>query len=156
TTQYTAVSVAAIGEPAPDPLRAALLVLTGFALIGLLVPLAGALGLPRLWRRDHARARGRATAPIDTPAGAGRVLLVGIAAAGIGALFPFGHPGLSQYYFLRSAMPYTALLAACGFAALVDARPSRRAIALFAAASAGGLAVALAVRGTVGADQPAP
>jgi hypothetical protein len=53
----------------------------------------------------------------------GVLLLAGLGAAGIGAACVFGHPGLSQGYFLVSAAPYLAILAAAGLSASLPRRP---------------------------------
>ncbi|TDC85868.1 hypothetical protein E1292_48550 [Nonomuraea deserti] len=42
------------------------------------------------------------------------LLLLGIGAAGVGAAVVFGHPSLSQLYFLEGARPYLSIAAVCG------------------------------------------
>ncbi|WP_425465356.1 hypothetical protein, partial [Nonomuraea mesophila] len=42
------------------------------------------------------------------------VLVLGLGAAGVGATVVFGHPSLSQLYFLESARPYLSIAAVCG------------------------------------------
>src|SRR5262249_62099021 len=67
------------------------------------------------------------------------LMLLGIGAAGIGAIFVFGHSGLSQVYFLSSARPYLAIASIWAVAASVTW--SRRLVpALVASATLGVLA----------------
>ncbi|MEU9830629.1 DUF2298 domain-containing protein [Streptosporangium sp. NPDC048047] len=47
------------------------------------------------------------------------VLLLGIGAAGLGAVLLLGHAGLSQLYFLRGAYPYVVLVAVHGLLTLL-------------------------------------
>ncbi|TDD13501.1 hypothetical protein [Nonomuraea diastatica] len=42
------------------------------------------------------------------------LLMLGIGAAGVGAAVVFGHPSLSQLYFLEGARPYLSVAAVCG------------------------------------------
>jgi len=80
------------------------------------------------------------------------VLLTGITAAGFGAVLVFGHPGLSETYFLRSSAPYCGILAACGFAVAVPAWVLRRRALPAALIGLGaGAAVASWVGGPLGA-----
>jgi hypothetical protein len=49
----------------------------------------------------------------------------GIGAAGIAAALFFGHPGLGELYFLRSASPYLTIVAVCGLATALPRRTGR-------------------------------
>lgn len=71
------------------------------------------------------------------------VLLLGIGAAGIGAVTLLGQSGGSQGYFLQSARPYLALAAVGGLAALLDGRSLtwRRGAALAGAVLTGALII---------------
>ncbi|NUT35249.1 MAG: hypothetical protein HOV79_19510 [Hamadaea sp.] len=133
-----------LGLPTAANRWSLLLPLTVITLVGLGCTWVGLIGLRRRWVTDP-----------------GVVLLAGIAAAGIGAAYAFGHPGFSQIYFLRSARPYVALLAAVGIAALVPAATAlvkRRDKWIYAALCAGalvlGAAVVTAVRSTIGQTRP--
>src|SRR5207237_1386408 len=46
-------------------------------------------------------------------------VLIGIGLSGVGAMWIFAHPGLSQSYFGKSATPYLAMVSAMGVAALI-------------------------------------
>jgi hypothetical protein len=147
----TTAGQAALGPPTPSDHWGALLVLALLTLVSWAPGLAGTIGLarrsaqrdPSIW------------------------LLVGIGVSGAGALFAFGHPGLSELFFVRSAEPYLALLAACGFAFLVSDRggaPPRLAwashrdrvsVGVAAFALALGVAAAYTIRATVGQAKPA-
>ncbi|MER6947323.1 hypothetical protein ABT294_25130 [Nonomuraea sp. NPDC000554] len=84
----------------------------------------GLLGRPRLLVR-----------PVVT-------LVLGMAVAGLGMALLFGHPHLSQIYFLQAPSPYVAMVAVCGLLHIVRrARLSPRAVVF--AAAAGMLAVYL-------------
>nr|BFE86347.1 hypothetical protein GCM10020093_089480 [Planobispora longispora] len=72
----------------------------------------------------------------------GVLLLAGIGAGGLGAALTFGHPGLSQLFFLMGALPYLAILAVYGLMVVVrHARLSRGTVV--AAAGCGVLAAFL-------------
>jgi hypothetical protein len=74
-------------------------------------------------------------------------LIAGVAIAGAAAAIFGTHPGLSQVYFLRSALPALGALAAVGLAELVRRCGARRGTWLVVAGSLlAGLAVALVVR----------
>ncbi len=86
-------------------------------------------------------------------------LIFGIGAAGIGAVFAFAHPNLSQYYFVVSSRPYVALAVAIGLAALVDLRGERgtrrrERITLWVAAVVLGAAAIYTVQDTIGRNAP--
>ncbi|HKD97027.1 MAG TPA: hypothetical protein VKB69_05420, partial [Micromonosporaceae bacterium] len=66
-----------------------------------------------------------------------------------------GHPAFSELYFIRSAGPYLALLAACGIAVLSAGLQPRRAALLVTCAGALGVAAVYVVRATAGATEPA-
>lgn len=112
-------------------------VVTMVFLCGWAVIWAGAFGFARrpAWLKDPAV-----------------LLLAGIAAAGFGAVVVFGHPGLSETYFLRSSAPYMGILAACGFAVAIPSRlrPGRAAAAALIAVGAGVWITAL-IGGPLGA-----
>jgi hypothetical protein len=105
TAKWTPVGIAVLGRAMPDNPWALLLVLNLLSLVGMAFAWAGAIGLfKREWRLDPSIH-----------------VIAGFAAAGVGGLYVFAHPGLSQSYFARSASPYLALLSAIGLAALVPA-----------------------------------
>ncbi|MBT2226407.1 hypothetical protein [Nonomuraea sp. NEAU-A123] len=86
-----------------------LLIVVAIYLVSWAAVWGGAVGLlhRRRWRTDPAV-----------------VLLAGVGMAGVGAVCVFGHPGLSQGYFLGSAAPYLTILATTGLAAtLPEKRP---------------------------------
>ncbi|MEV1169983.1 hypothetical protein [Nonomuraea sp. NPDC049784] len=57
------------------------------------------------------------------------VLMIGIAAAGLGAMFVLDHPGRSQVFFLWAAYPYIAIVAAYGLIVILrQAQAPRRSI----------------------------
>ncbi|MFC3820224.1 hypothetical protein ACFOSO_16630 [Planomonospora venezuelensis] len=86
------------------------------------------------------------------PARPGVPLMLGIGAAGLGVALLFGHPGLSQLFFLMAALPYLSAVAACGLIAVVrQAGTSARATVLAAAA---GAAAAFVVPALFGAEVP--
>jgi hypothetical protein len=95
---------------------------------------AGALGLLAKWRRI-----------LD----AELLLLIGVAAAGIGATMTFVQPGASQWYFFQSTRSVLGLLFAIGLAAVLPRRgalprgasPARIALLLAGAAAAGAATV---------------
>ncbi|MBO2452165.1 hypothetical protein J4573_34105 [Actinomadura barringtoniae] len=79
------------------------------------------------------------------------LLLAGIGTAGLGAVVVFGHPGLSETYFLRSSAPYLSILAACGFAVAVPSWVRRgRALPAALIALGAGAATAAWVGGPLG------
>jgi hypothetical protein len=58
-------------------------------------------------------------------------LLLGGSVAGAGAIVVFAHPGLSQWYFARTAEPLLALASVVGLAALIEVIDPGRRIAVF-------------------------
>ncbi|MGC5017373.1 hypothetical protein [Micromonospora sp. DT47] len=134
-----------LGTPTPENHWPTLVKLTGIALLACAFGLVGSVGLlRRRWLVD----------PVV-------LFMAGFAAAGVGAMYTFGHPGLSEIYFGRTARPYLAMLAALGLAVLLPTaaelgRRGRTALAgLLTLAAALGAGAVLAVRATVGQDRPA-
>jgi hypothetical protein len=79
------------------------------------------------------------------------LLLTGIAAAGLGAVVVFGHPGLSETYFLRSSAPYMSILAASGIAVAIPSWVRRgRALTTALIALGAGAATAAWIGGPLG------
>ncbi|MCG5217235.1 hypothetical protein [Streptosporangium sp. KLBMP 9127] len=106
--------------------------------IGWIAAFAGVTGL---WR-----ARGACE-------GAVVILCAGIGLGGVGGVLLLGHPSLSQFYFLRGAWPWLAVIAAVGlWAALREAPPRVRPVLVVAGAAAG-TAAALMIGGD-GAAEP--
>lgn len=95
-------------HPGQDEPPVLLLLVVAIYVVGWAAAWGGAAGLTRRrWRSDPAV-----------------VLLAGVGMAGIGAACVFGHPGLSQGYFLLSATPYLTILATAGLSAtLPQKRP---------------------------------
>ncbi|TMR21994.1 hypothetical protein ETD86_13290 [Nonomuraea turkmeniaca] len=79
------------------------------------------------------------------------VLLAGVGVAGTGAACVFGHPGLSQGYFLMSAAPYLTILATAGLTATL---PQKRPWLVVLPALAAGAAATWAVRSWVATARP--
>jgi hypothetical protein len=134
--KFSAAGQAVLGTPVaadPWPTLVVFALLTVLSWVG---GLAGAIGLARSQQRwDCAY-----------------WIIVGIGISGAGALFAFGHPGLSELYFIRSAEPYLAIAAACGLAALVRGVRSKRAAGLWAGSFVIGVALVYAVRAAAGAS----
>ncbi|MEU4533864.1 hypothetical protein AB0G15_03250 [Streptosporangium sp. NPDC023825] len=84
----------------------------------------------------------------------GVVLMLGVGAAGVGAVVLLGGPAMNQGYFLQGAYPYLAVAAACGF--LVVARGERASVLATACAAGAGVAVAHLVRTLSGVEVPLP
>ncbi|MFF3442977.1 hypothetical protein [Streptosporangium sp. NPDC002721] len=82
------------------------------------------------------------------------VLLLGVGAAGLGAVVLLGGPAMNQGYFLQGAYPYLAIAAACGFLAV--ARGERASALATACAAGAGVAVAHLVRTLSGVEVPLP
>ncbi|MDP9862970.1 MULTISPECIES: hypothetical protein [Streptosporangium] len=81
-------------------------------------------------------------------------LFLGIGLGGVAAVTLLGHPGLSQFYFLRAARPYLSIVAAAGVLAALATVPRRlRALVAGACVVAGG-ATAGAVRAAVPESPP--
>ncbi|PZG22590.1 hypothetical protein C1I98_36590 [Spongiactinospora gelatinilytica] len=78
------------------------------------------------------------------------LVCLGIGLASAGAALLFGHPGVSQLYFLRGGWPYLAVLAAAGLRAALARVPARVRPALFAVCPAGGAALAVETRSAAG------
>ncbi|MER6943527.1 hypothetical protein ABT294_05820 [Nonomuraea sp. NPDC000554] len=70
------------------------------------------------------------------------LLLVGIGAAGIGALLLLAHPAIGQLYFLEGARPYLSIAAVVGASAMVAARRDSWPLAVCALVAGAGLAYA--------------
>jgi hypothetical protein len=83
----------------------------------------------------------------------GAVFLAGVAVAGLLGTLLTSQSGVSQLYFLRTAFPVIAVLAAVGLANLVGRLHDRRAVVLVGAAGLLGL-VAFAVARAESADLP--
>lgn len=128
-----------LGDRAPT--TAELLVVTVLSLAAMLLPQVGALGVlgDKEARRD----------PVA-------LVLAGAAASGVGAVVVLTHPGLSQFYFLRTAVPLLAVLAAWGTLLLLERAP-RPAGSVATGAGIGVVAV-LVVRAVTGpvAESAAP
>ncbi|MFI7706009.1 hypothetical protein [Nonomuraea sp. NPDC049480] len=73
------------------------------------------------------------------------VLMLGIAAAGLAAVFVLDHPGRSQLYFLWAAYPYLAITAVHGLLVILRRARVSRGAALWAVAAGGIVAYALPV-----------
>jgi hypothetical protein len=104
---------------------------------GWLAPLAGA-GLLFLRPRPRSGRPG--------PADPATQLLVGMVVASIAVVLVFAQQGFSEYFFLRSGLPFAYLLVACGLVRIVEYVPLRTAIPRLAVAAAGGMAYALVSR----------
>ena len=142
TVKWTAIGQAVNGRQSPPNHWNLLVPLTLLGILAMAFGWAGMIGLlRRQWRLDPAVH-----------------VMLGFAAAGVGGLWIFAHPGLSQTYFARSATPYLAMLSAIGLAALIPA--GRRAPRWFAGLAAGGaLAGAvslLVIQQTAGKHAPFP
>lgn len=76
------------------------------------------------------------------------LMMVGILLGSLGVLFLFGHPGGSQVYFFRTAIPFIGVIAACGVSRLVPDRYKTLPITLsfLAAALVGWAAVVTVTR----------
>ncbi|MFD8564656.1 hypothetical protein ACWDOR_37645 [Streptosporangium canum] len=95
--------LAGLGEHAEPPLAS----LAGITLLYVLSWAVTWCGIAGLLRRPRSLAR------------PGVLLILGIGAAGIGAVILFGSPAMNQGYFLRGAYPYLAVAAAHGFLVVV-------------------------------------
>ncbi|WP_336213015.1 hypothetical protein [Nonomuraea sp. LPB2021202275-12-8] len=93
-------------------------------------------------------AAGRRAALLDPAV----LLLLGIGAAGVGAMLMLGHPAASQLYFLEGARPYLSIAAVAGGLALVRAYSTWWAVG----AAALGAALAAAVTAVLGPEVPMP
>lgn len=71
-------------------------------------------------------------------------LLLGGSLAGAGAIVALTHPGLSQWYFARTAEPLLALASALGLATLVEVIDPQRRVRVFALGAVGGLVLLVA------------
>lgn len=98
---------------------------------GWLAPLAGA-GLLLLKPRPAPDRAG--------PGDPATQLVAGMVVAAVVVVLVLAHPGFSEYFFLRSGLPFGYLLVACGLARLADYRLPRRAWTWLALSAAGGLA----------------
>lgn len=140
TVKYSVLGRAVMGTQNALNDWGTLAALTGISLGACLLGWASMAGLLRRgWRTD----------PIVH-------VMLGFAVAGLGALYILAHPGMSQTYFGRSATPYLGILAALGLAALLPAgkRAPGRFFAVAALGAAGGAAVLLVIRATVGEKGP--
>jgi hypothetical protein len=142
TIKWSAVGQAVNGRQGPVNHWNLLVPLTGLGLLAMAFGWAGLVGLlRRQWRLDPAVH-----------------VMLGFAAAGVGGLWIFAHPGLSQTYFARSATPYLAMLSAIGLAALIPA--GERVPRWFVRLAAGGALVAgaglVVIQQTVGKHAPFP
>ncbi|MEV6298856.1 hypothetical protein AB0M02_05545 [Actinoplanes sp. NPDC051861] len=141
TVKYTVLGKAVMGpQTAANPWKP-ILVLTGVAVIAVLLGWAGMVGLLRRRFRND---------PIVQ-------LMFGFALSGLGALYALAHPGLSQSYFGRSAAPYFGILAAVGMSALLPPgkRPPRRFFVLSGAGIVASAVLLVVVRQTLGKKPPA-
>ncbi|GAA4206620.1 hypothetical protein GCM10022252_69010 [Streptosporangium oxazolinicum] len=82
----------------------------------------------------------------------GVVLLLGVGAAGVGAVILLGGPAMNQGYFMQGAYPCLAVAAAYGF--LVVARRERVTILAAACAAGAGVVLAHLVRTLSGVEVP--
>lgn len=137
TIKFMRLGRAVLGRPGPVDDLAPLVALT---LAGILATAFGWAGMIGLLRRG---------VRLDPTVH----VMLGFAAAGVGGLWIFAHPGLSQTYFGRSASPYLAMLSAIGLAALLPSVPRGlvRIVGPAVLAAAAGL---LAVQFTVGRRAP--
>ncbi|MEV4349350.1 hypothetical protein AB0J83_33245 [Actinoplanes sp. NPDC049596] len=137
TIKFTALGQAVMGPPVREDQWPPMLALTGLAVLAVAFGWAGMIGLLRReWRMQ----------PIVH-------VMLGFAASGVGGLWLIAHPGLSQTYFARSAVPYLAMASAIGLASLIPAgRPVSR---WFAGLGVGGVVLGAAglivIRETAGA-----
>ncbi|WP_440064055.1 collagen-like triple helix repeat-containing protein [Streptosporangium sp. OZ121] len=127
-----------LGENAAPPPAS----LAGITLLYLLCWAVTWCGVAGLLRRPRLLAR------------PGVVLMLGVGAAGVGAVVLLGGPAMNQGYFLQGAYPYLAVAAAYGF--LVVARGERASILATACAAGAGVAVAHLVRTLSGVEVPLP
>lgn len=82
------------------------------------------------------------------------LLLLGIGAAGVGAMLVLGHPAASQLYFLEGARPYLSIAAVAGGLALV--RTCRRLWPVAGCALVLGTIMAVTVKAVMGPALPVP
>ncbi|MFI7450575.1 hypothetical protein ACIBQX_23980 [Nonomuraea sp. NPDC049714] len=80
------------------------------------------------------------------------LLLLGIGAAGVGAMLVLGHPAASQLYFLEGARPYLSIAAVAGGLALV--RTCRRLWPVAGCALVLGTVLAVTVKAVMGPPVP--
>jgi hypothetical protein len=80
--------------------------------------------------------------------------LLGAVAAGTGAVAVFSHPGLSQYYFLQTAIPVACLAAGGGLELLRQRLGWRRLAGVVGAPALVGIAMFLVPRLSMGAPVP--
>jgi hypothetical protein len=80
------------------------------------------------------------------------LLLLGIGAAGVGAMLVLGHPAASQLYFLEGARPYLSIAAVAGGLALV--RTCRRLWPVAGCALVLGTVLAVTVKAVMGPPIP--
>ncbi|MGX6602500.1 hypothetical protein ACWKSP_10250 [Micromonosporaceae bacterium Da 78-11] len=142
TVKWTVLGQAVMGRQGPPNPWDLLIPLTLLGIFAMSFGWAGLVGLLRReWRLDPAVH-----------------VMLGFAAAGIGGLWIFAHPGLSQTYFARSATPYLAMLSAIGLAALIPA--GKRLPGWFVRLAAGGSLLAavslVVIQETVGSKPPVP
>lgn len=139
TVKWAPLGRDVFGVPSPTDDWPALLALAG---VGTLALAYGWAGLAGLVRRDFRRQ------PLVH-------VMLGIGLSGVGGLWVFAHPGLSQAYFARSATPYLAMVSAIGLAALIPDRPrSRWFVPLAVAGALLGAAALITVQLTAGRDTP--
>ncbi|MEH0842523.1 hypothetical protein V6U81_09060 [Micromonospora sp. CPCC 205711] len=143
--RWSMVGGLVLGAPMPTEPWSALGTLALISLLACAFGLVGIVGvLRRRWLSDPAV-----------------LFMAGFAAAGIGAMYTFGHPGLSEIYFGRTARPYLAMLAALGLASLLPrAAELRRGarvalVGLLALAAALGVSAVFVVRNGAGRYRPA-
>ncbi len=82
------------------------------------------------------------------------LLLLGIGAAGVGAMLVLGHPAASQLYFLEGARPYLSIAAVAGGLALL--RTCRRLRPVAGCALVLGTVLAVTVKAVMGPALPVP
>lgn len=121
---------ATVGVPATTS-HLALATVVIALVFGWLVPLAGAALLA-----VRLPARRRGPSPIDPIV----VVLTGMVVAGVVAVVVLAQPGFSEYFFLRSGLPFGYLLVAVGLARLGELGVPRSAWVWLALSGAGGAA----------------
>lgn len=82
--------------------------------------------------------------------------LVGSALASFGAALMFGHPALSQFYFLSAGLPILVLASTLGLARLAAGSPNRQTAVVIPAGALAGLAIAVAISRLTRKEPPTP
>ncbi|MBO9522249.1 MAG: hypothetical protein J7518_11985 [Nocardioidaceae bacterium] len=74
------------------------------------------------------------------------ILVTGMVVASVGVVVLLAHPGYSEYFFLRSGLPFGYLLVAWGLVAATALVPGRRTVVVLGSAGATGLGLVLLAR----------